>query len=126
MAIQENKEKQYLQECINNCLDCHKICLETITECLEMGERHSSAAHIKLLQDCAQICLTSADFMIRMSGFHPQTCGVCADVCQACAEDCEKLANGEDFMKECARICRRCAETCREMSGTARIVGASK
>jgi len=124
MPIQENQEKQNLQECINNCLNCHKICLETIEQCLEMGGRHSAAAHIKLLQDCAQICLTSADFMIRMSNFHQQTCGVCAEICRRCAEDCEQIAEGDDFMKECAEVCRRCAESCREMSGLARTTSA--
>lgn len=124
MPIQENQEKQNLQECINNCLNCHKVCLETIERCLEAGGRHSAAAHIRLLRDCAQICLTSADFMIRMSNFHPQTCGVCADICDRCAADCEQLAEGDDFMKQCADVCRRCAESCREMSVSTQAMGA--
>jgi hypothetical protein len=110
-----------MQQCIENCQNCHAVCLETISHCLQMGGEHASASHIKLLQDCVQICQTSADFMIRGSNFHAQTCGVCADVCAACADHCEKMATGEmaDVMQRCADACRRCAESCREMSQSA-------
>ena len=110
---------QEMRECIDNCLRCHAICLETITHCLAMGGEHAAPDHIRLLQDCAQICMTSADFMLRMSDRHGETCGVCAAICEACADDCESLADGADFMQTCADECRRCAESCRRMaSGT--------
>ncbi len=106
-----------MQQCIDNCQSCHTVCLETISQCLEMGGRHAEASHIKLLQDCAQICATSADFLVRMSDHHPQVCGVCADICEACAESCDTLSEESgDFMAECAEICRKCAASCREMS----------
>lgn len=111
-----NERSSEMQTCIENCQNCHAVCLETINHCLEMGGEHASPAHIKLLQDCAQICATSADFMLRTSDYHPQTCGVCADVCEACAKECESMADGNDFMQRCADACRRCAESCREMS----------
>lgn len=87
-----------------------------------MGGEHVEAKHMGLLKGCAEICMTSAHFLIEMSDFHPQVCGVCADICDACAENCERLASGEraDVMRRCADICRRCAESCRQMSpGTA-------
>lgn len=105
---------QEMQACITNCLDCHRTCLETVSHCLEMGGPHAEARHVRLLLDCAQICTTSADFMLRASEFHPQTCGVCADVCERCAEDCERF--DDDFMQACAAACRRCAESCRHMA----------
>lgn len=111
-----NERSQEMQDCINNCLNCHAVCLETIGHCLEMGGEHASPKHIKLLQDCAQICMTSADFMLRMSNYHPQICGLCADICEACATECESMADGNDFMQRCADACRKCAESCREMS----------
>lgn len=110
-----------MQQCIENCQNCHAVCLETISHCLQTGGEHASAEHIKLLQDCVQICQTSADFMLRMSDYHPQTCGVCADVCEACADECEKMATGDaaEFMQRCADACRKCAESCRRMSSGA-------
>jgi len=110
---------QDMQQCIQNCQDCHDICLETVAYCLTKGGKHAEAAHIRLLLDCAEICQTSANFMVRGSSLHPQTCGVCAEVCERCAEDCERF--GDDAtMRECADMCRRCAESCRKMAAMAR------
>lgn len=111
-----NQVNKDVQQCIQNCLDCHSICLNTaVTYCLKMGGAHAEQDHIRLMLDCADICQTSANFMLRGSNLHAHTCGVCAQLCQRCAESCERM--GDDAqMKACAEMCRRCAETCRNMS----------
>ncbi len=108
-----------LQECIGHCSGCHNLCVNTIAHCLDLGGKHAAREHILLLQDCADICATAADFMLRGSTFHRQTCGVCAEICQRCAEDLERLGPKDEVMKLCAQLCRRCAEACREMSRAA-------
>ena len=96
---------QEMRQCIEHCTNCHRICLETITYCLQMGGKHAEANHIRLLQDCAEICRTSVDFMIRSSQFHGRTCGVCAEVCTACGQDCRQMAGGSDQqMIACAEM----------------------
>lgn len=107
---------QHMQHCIDNCTQCHNICMETVRHCLEMGGDHASAAHITTLLDCAQACATSADFMLRNSEMHGKTCGVCAEACTRCADECERMANGDEQMLKCAEICRQCAETCKSMA----------
>ena len=104
-----------MQECIQNCLDCHSVCLETVAHCLELGGRHAEASHIRLMLDCSDICRTSADFMLRGSAHHSAVCGLCATICDACAADCERMGDDE-LMRGCAQACRRCAESCRRMS----------
>ncbi|HEX6980284.1 MAG TPA: four-helix bundle copper-binding protein [Alphaproteobacteria bacterium] len=104
-----------IQRCIEDCLDCFRICTETIAHCLQKGGRHAEANHIRLLQDCADICETAATFMMRRSDLHVRTCAVCAETCLRCAEDCDRLADDEQ-MRRCAEVCRRCAESCRQMS----------
>jgi hypothetical protein len=107
---------QEMEHCITNCDECHEVCLRTVAHCLEKGGRHAEAGHVRLLLDCAQICRTSADFMIRGSDLHALTCGVCAEVCARCAESCERMAEDE-LDRRCAEVCRRCAESCRQMAG---------
>lgn len=107
-----------MQDCINNCLDSHTVCLETVGHCLQKGGRHAAAEHIRLLLDCAEICQTSANFMIRGSDLHTRTCAVCAEVCERCAESCEQFGDDER-MRACAEACRRCAESCRRMAAAA-------
>ncbi|MBD0268606.1 MAG: four-helix bundle copper-binding protein [Cyanobacteria bacterium Co-bin8] len=121
MPIQQlslHEISQDMQQCIQNCLDCHSICLNTITYCLQQGGHHSEPAHIRLMMDCVESCQTSANFMLRNSDLHAHFCRACAEVCQRCAEDCDRM--GDDAqMKACADMCRRCAETCRQMSSMA-------
>jgi hypothetical protein len=103
-----------MQQCIQNCVSCHQICEQTLIHCLEKGGAHADPTHIKLLRDCADICVLSADFMLRNSQFHARTCSVCAEICTACAQHCENMSNDE-AMKACAEACRRCAESCSKM-----------
>ncbi len=105
-----------MRNCITSCTECHAICVETAAHCLEMGGKHADASHIRTLLDCAQICATSADFMLRGSDLHPQVCAVCATACDRCAESCERLADGDELMARCAEVCRACAESCRRMA----------
>ncbi|MGH9626800.1 MAG: four-helix bundle copper-binding protein [Bryobacteraceae bacterium] len=108
-----------MRECIQNCTECHKICMEMVVHCLGLGGKHASQEHIRLLLDCAQICQTSADYMLRGSPLHTRTCGICAEVCQMCAEDCERMAGSDRTMRDCVEKCRRCADSCMKMSGAA-------
>lgn len=106
---------QEMKQCIQNCLDCHSICLETVTHCLQKGGKHAEAGHIRLLLDCAEICQTSANFMLRGSDLHGRICAACAEICERCAKDCEKFGDDKQ-MKACAEACRRCSESCRRMA----------
>jgi hypothetical protein len=106
---------EQMQHCIQACTVCHGVCMETVAHCLKMGGKHAEANHIRTLLDCANICQTSADFMLRGSDFHGLTCGVCAEVCERCAESCDRFGDDE-MMKRCAEACRMCAQSCREMA----------
>ncbi len=106
-----------MQECIENCADCHNMCMQTVAHCLERGGEHAAAHHIRALLDCAQACDASRDFMLRGSDLHAAVCGVCAEACERCAESCEAIGADDDVMRACAETCRRCAETCRSMAG---------
>ena len=57
----------------------------TFAHVLHGGHVHSEAKHLVALLDCAQICLTHADFMARRSPHHAHLAGECAEICSACA-----------------------------------------
>ena len=108
--------KAGMQECIDRCQSSEQICLESVQHCLKQGGKHAEADHIGMLFACAEICSTSARFMLLGSEHHTSTCGVCAEVCEACAVECDGFSDDE-MMQQCADACRRCAESCREMAG---------
>lgn len=102
-----------LRRCIEECQNCHSVCLSTASvHCLEVGGQHVSPKHFRLMLDCAEICETSANFMLRNSQHHAIVCRVCAEICEACAKSCQEIGD----MDECVDACRRCAESCRMMA----------
>jgi len=111
-----------MQECIDNCLQCHAACLETVIYSLQQGGGHAEENHIRLLLDCAEICQTSANFMLRNSPQHAITCAACAEICERCAVECERFPDDMQ-MSACARMCRKCADSCKEMAATGTLTG---
>src|SRR5690242_13725625 len=105
-----------MRECLRNCQECHAICTETAQHCLKLGGKHADPDHLRVLADCAQICQTSADFLLRSSDFHIRTCGVCAEICSACADSCERIAKDDEMVKRCVQPCRTCADSCERMA----------
>ena len=107
-----------MRECIEECTACHCACLDAVMHCLMEGGDHAAPAHIRLLLDCAEICQTTANFMVRGSDMHMAMNQACADICERCAEACARFTDDE-FMQQCAQICRKCAQACRTMAGMA-------
>jgi len=102
-----------MQQCIQNCQECHAMCLQmAANHCLAVGGAHVEQSHFRLMMDCAQICQTSADFMLRGSTHQAHVCAECADICDDCAKSCETVGD----MDECVAACRKCAESCRQMA----------
>ena len=93
---------------VAGCLACHATCLQTVEHCLTKGGAHAAREHIQLLLDCAELCESSAHFMIRESPFQGRICALCAEACRACEEACRRMGDAADL--RCAESCRRCAE----------------
>jgi hypothetical protein len=104
-----------MQQCLDNCLACHRLCTETAAHVLHGGHPHSEAKHLVALLDCAQICMVHADFMLRRSPHHTHLSKECAEICSACATLCEEHADPDGKMAACAKACRACAESCSKM-----------
>lgn len=93
---------------------CYSTCLGmAMTHCLETGGKHVDPAHFRLMVACAEICRTSAHFMLLNSPHHKHVCRECAEICAECAKDCERLGG----MENCVEARRRCAESRHAMAG---------
>ena len=115
----EHHSDDEMQRCIQLCRDCHTICTQTIAHCLKLGGRHAAPDHIRLFVDCAQMCATAADYMVRESPFHDRICRVCSDLCKQCGKDCEQVAGDDKMVKQCIDMCRKCADSCERMAAKA-------
>ncbi len=111
-----NTMAEATEECIQDCIECNRTCMETLTHCLQAGGAKANAEMVQLLLDCAQICQTTADFMIRSSPRHTRLSTVCADICGLCATSCAGFKDDPE-MQICADVSRRCDESCRQVAG---------
>jgi len=100
-------------ECIEDCLECYRICTETaLTHCIEAGGEHVEPDHFRLMLNCAQICRTTAEFLLAESEFDSRLCALCEEVCEACADSCRAIGG----MDDCVQACEMCAESCAVIS----------
>lgn len=108
--------QEEMKKCAQLCQDCHALCTQTIQHCLKLGGRHAAPEHIGLLLDCAQLCETTAQYLLRSSSLHERICDICAEVCRQCAENCVQIARDDQVLEQCVETCRRCADSCEHMS----------
>lgn len=108
-----------MEQCIQNCQNCHALCEQTLHYCLQQGGPHTKASHIQALIDCIQGCYISTSFLLRESQFYAKACALCVITCNQCAESCEHIVRNDLQMNACAEMCRRCAASCQIMAKTA-------
>jgi hypothetical protein len=102
-----------MQSCIDDCLRCYQTCFGmAMTHCLEQGGKHIEPAHFRLMIACAEICKTSADFMLMKSPHCKHICHECAEICEECAKSCEQLGD----LQQCVAACRQCAGSLSKMA----------
>jgi len=94
--------------------DCNEFCLQTMTYCLEKGEKYSSKENISLLMDCSDICKMTESFLLRESIYTGDFLDLCVGICEDCKSSCEEFKN-DKIMHECAKVCGDCAQACSEM-----------
>src|SRR5436305_7470389 len=113
--MQQNSEQPMsqveMQQCIQDCLDCHAVCMRTAEACRQAGGEHAHDEHVYMLLDCADMCLTAAHFMQHNSPLYGYTCQACMQVCNHCAGECEQMGDND-----CANACRTCAQSCEQMT----------
>jgi Domain of Unknown Function (DUF326) len=106
-----------VQECIELCLGCHRVCLETAAY-LATGGRSAEVGQIRLLFNCAELCQTSAGLLRGGAHLTSRTSAACAEICEWCARACDGFG-ADSQLRACADACRRCAAACREVAAQA-------
>lgn len=119
MSGGEEQEHDAMQECIEECLNCHAVCTMTAQHCLVKGGEHADVNVVGVLLDCAELCQVSGNFMLRGSPFHALTCAACAELCRTCEELCRSVAGDDEQMDHCADVCAACGDSCEQMAASA-------
>lgn len=105
-----------MRDCIKDSQQCEALCMETVNHCLELGGKHADPSLIRSLMDCAEICQTNADYLLRQSEQYQSVCQTCAEVCDQCEKACRQFGD-DTMMRSCAEVCHRTAQSCRQVAG---------
>jgi hypothetical protein len=111
--MSKQSRQQALQTAAHHSQECESICITTIQYCLQSGGKHTEPTHMRLLQDCADSCESSAKYFARGSVYNAGVGNLCAQICDDCAASCDQFVN-DPQMKACADACRACAAACRQ------------
>lgn len=109
------KHDQLIQQCIEACKVCESACRECAFACLQEKEIAELRACIQNDLECARICATTADLLIMDSRFRKEIVELCLASCQACQAECEKHSSHMDHCRRCAEACANCADACRQL-----------
>ncbi len=113
MMMNENMTAE-MQTSIQACMDCHKMCMETMTHCMTKSGKHMDMGMMSMMRDCSEMCMMAMNMMMSGSEFMHRTCMLCAEMCEKCGMMCEQMSDDSKMM-ECAAACHNCAESCKMM-----------
>jgi len=106
-----------MDDCIDLCMKSHRVCLDAASRLSQQAATPALRQLVILLSDCAELCGTTANSMVRGSPLHPLVCRACAEACELCAKQCREQAN--DNLLNCSGTCEKCAAGCRQMAAMA-------
>jgi hypothetical protein len=113
-------DRMALAQCIDACLECTRACTSCADACLN-EESHVAelAGCIRLDQNCADICDTTARVLIRSPdhdmALTRRMLDACIQACRSCGDECERHAGAFAHCRVCAEACRRCERACQEL-----------
>jgi hypothetical protein len=106
-----------VDDCLAACLECHRVCLETVSY-LTTADHVIQPDEIRLLFNTAEVCWTNASLLRAGGDRHGTAAAACAELCEQAARFCEGRT-GDARLQACATACYRCAEACRGIAARA-------
>jgi hypothetical protein len=107
----------HVDDCLEACLECHRICLETVSY-LTTAAHAVGAEDMRLLFNTAEVCGTNASLLRAGGDRHGAASLACAELCEQAARYCD--GRGADpRLQACAAACQRCAVACRGIAARA-------
>lgn len=97
--------------CVLALNECRAACLDMVGHSIRMQGYYAELGHVRLLEDCARLCESTVDFLLRGSELAPEMLALCGEVCRRSARDCERFDYDQQLL-DCAAACNRCAESC--------------
>ena len=96
--------------CVAALQACHATCLQFATfDCMQGNYPRVGPNQFRLMLDCAELCQTAANFLIRDSDHYLRVCREALVICEDLASDCRKFPGMEAILA----ACDECVSACR-------------
>lgn len=106
-------EDQEAERCIDALQACYAVCMRSVSYGYVKESGPLQEEHVRLMIDCAEMCQTAANFLIRESDHYLRICREAAEICKDLVSSCE----GVDGMEGILSICDECVSACRVIVG---------
>lgn len=106
-----------LDRVIDDLMETYRICHQTVAYCIDSGGDLATLARLKAFDDCAEINLTLANFLLRASEHWRGLAVTCVDVSAACASEIEDIEHSDGQLRAAYASCNRSRHACLELLG---------
>jgi hypothetical protein len=114
-----NVDVQVLAATIDALTDCAQACTSDADDDLSEPDVAEMVKCIRLCQDCADICTTTAGVTSRQTEYDANVTRplleACIASCKSCGDECERHAMMHAHCQVCEQACRRCEQACRQL-----------
>lgn len=106
-----------LDRVIDDLMETYRICHQTAAYCIDSGGDLATLTRLKAFDDCAEVNLTLANFLLRASEHSMKLAALCRDISAACARAIEDVEHGDGQLRAAYAACQRSHHACKELVG---------
>lgn len=106
-----------LDRVIDDLMETYRICHQTAAYCIDSGGNLATLARLRAFDDCAEINLTLANFLLRASEHSTALARLCAEIATACAEEIQDVEHQDGQLRAAYAACQRSRHACLELLG---------
>ncbi len=111
-----------LDRLIDDLMNTYRVCHQTAAYCIDHGDELATLERLKAFDDCAEVNLTLANFLLRGSEYAVDLAKVCIDVSEACAASVRDIEHDDPQLRAAYAVCLRARHACRLFLGEERPV----
>lgn len=106
-----------LDRVIDDLMHAYRVCHQSAAYCINNGGELATLERLKAFDDCAEVNLTLANFLLRGSEHAVALARVCIDVSQACAESIQEIEHEDAQLRAAYAVCHHARHACLQLLG---------
>lgn len=102
---------------IDDLMETYRLCQQSAAYCIDTGGNLATLERLKAFDDCAEINLALANFLLRASEHAPSVARICLDISTTCAEAIRDVEHSVGQLRAAYAACQRSRHACMEILG---------